>query len=165
MTSSLPLRERCFDYFFIVMFSLFIVTCITTDLVPIFSGGIDPTSSNPIIQANYKYGAGCDPLFLHPPVWMWIVIGLSGFVYFPFYFVLVAAFIKGWNRIQVPALIYGTSITVITGVLVFGVEFFGEPQYRCQVILKFLPFNLPYVLVPLLLLFRMRRELPFKRKF
>lgn len=162
---TLSLRERPFDYFFIVMFALFIITCITTDLVPIFEGGIDPASSDPVIQANYIYAKDCDPLFLHKPVWMQIIVGISGFVYFPFYFILIAAFIKGWNKIQVPALIYATAITVLTGVLIFGVEFFGEPQYRCQNVAKFLPFNLPYVLVPLLLLIRMRREYPFARKF
>ena len=30
---------------------------------------------------------------------------------------------------------------------------------------KFLAFNLPYVLIPILLLIRMRKPLPFQRKF
>jgi hypothetical protein len=30
---------------------------------------------------------------------------------------------------------------------------------------KFLAFNLPYVIIPLLLLIRMRKPLPFMRKF
>ena len=86
-------------------------------------------------------------------------------MYGPFYLVLVWAFVRGFNRIQVPAIIYGTAISVITGVIVFGVEFFGEPQWRCQNPGKFLPFNTPYVLVPILLIIRMRKELPFARKF
>jgi len=56
-------------------------------------------------------------------------------------------------------------IIIIKGFIVFGVEFFGEPQYRTLNVLKFLLFNLPYVLLPLLLLFRMRKPLPFTRKF
>lgn len=47
----------------------------------------------------------------------------------------------------------------------FGVEFFGEPQHRTLNAAKFLGFNLPYVVLPLLLLARMRRPLPFTRKF
>jgi hypothetical protein len=69
------------------------------------------------------------------------------------------------NRIQVPAIIYGTAISVITGVIVFGVEFFGELEWRCQNLGKFLPLNAPYVLIPILLIIRMRKELPFIRKF
>lgn len=42
-------------------------------------------------------------------------------------------------------------------------EFFGEPEFQTQNPLKFLAFNLPYVLVPLLLL--VRKPLPFTRKF
>ena len=41
----------------------------------------------------------------------------------------------------------------------------GEPEYQTQNPAKFLAFNLPYVLVPLLLLIRMRKPLPFTRTF
>jgi hypothetical protein len=50
-------------------------------------------------------------------------------------------------------------------VIVFGVEFFGEPEWRCQNPGKFLPLNLPYVLIPILLIIRMRKAQPFTRKF
>jgi hypothetical protein len=96
---------------------------------------------------------------------MRIVTGLSAFAYLAFYLVLVPALIKGWNGIQLPAVIYATMIAGITGIIVFGVEFFGEQEYRTENPIKFLAFNLPYVLVPLLLLIRMRKPLPFTRKF
>lgn len=41
----------------------------------------------------------------------------------------------------------------------------GEPEFQTGNPLKFLAFNLPYVLIPLLLLIRMRKPLPFTRKF
>jgi len=96
---------------------------------------------------------------------MRIVTGLSAFLYLAFYLVLVPALIKGWNWIQLPAVIYATMIASITGIIVFGVEFFGEPEFQTGNPLKFLAFNLPYVLIPLLLLIRMRKPLPFTRKF
>jgi len=46
-----------------------------------------------------------------------------------------------------------------------GVEFFGEPEWVTPNPVKFLAFNLPYVLIPILLLIRMRRPLPFARRF
>jgi hypothetical protein len=94
-----------------------------------------------------------------------LVTGLSAFVYMPFYIVLVAALVRGWNWIQLPSVIYATTIAMITGVVVFGVEFFGEPEFQTQNPLKFLAFNLPYVLVPILLLIRMRKPQPFARRF
>ncbi|MCW3126174.1 MAG: hypothetical protein JWO03_1832 [Bacteroidetes bacterium] len=165
MIANLPLSQRRFDYFFIVMFSLFFITSMISDMVPTLMGDLDPASTNVFVQMNYNYAKGCDPLFLTPPIWMRFVTGLSAFAYGPFYLVLVWAFIKGINRIQVPAIIYGTAISVITGIVVFGVEFFGEPQWRCQNIGKFLPLNSPYVLIPILLIIRMRKEMPFTRKF
>jgi hypothetical protein len=79
--------------------------------------------------------------------------------------VLVPSLIKGWNWIQLPSVIYATMIAGVTGIIVFGVEFFGEPEFQTQNPLKFLAFNLPYVLVPLLLLVRMRKPQPFTRRF
>src|SRR5450830_1803223 len=102
---------------------------------------------------------------MHPPVWMRLVTGLSAFVYGPFYLVLVFAIVRGRNWIQLPAVIYATMISVITGVIVFGVEFFGEPQYKTHNPVKFLAFNLPYVVIPLILLARMRKPEPFTRRF
>ena len=165
MTENLPLSRRPLDYFFVVIFSLFFITSMISDMVPTLGGTIDPNSTNVFVKMNYDYAKGCDPLFMNPPIWMRFVTGLSALVYGPFYLVLVFAFIKGWNRIQVPAIMYGSVIAFITGVVVFGVEFFGEPEWRCQNPGKFLPFNLPYVLIPLLLVVRMRKALPFTRKF
>ncbi|GAA1390537.1 EXPERA domain-containing protein [Catellatospora chokoriensis] len=96
---------------------------------------------------------------------MRIVTGLSALVYMPFYLVLVYALVRGRNWIQLPAVVYATMISTITGIIVFGVEFFGEPQWQTPNPVKFLSFNLPYVLLPLLLLVRMRRPEPFARRF
>jgi hypothetical protein len=161
---TLPLSQRKFDYFFIVMFCFFFITSMIAD-IPTIYGHIDGTSDNILMKLNYNYANGCDPLFLNPPFWMRIITGLSTFVYGPFYLVLVYALIRGKNQIQVPAVVYATAIFFLTGIVVFGVELFGEPQWRCQNLAKFLPYNLPYAIVPLILLIRMRKENPFMRKF
>ncbi len=162
---NLPLSERRIDIFFSVVFLIFAITCGISDALPTLGVAMSPTSANPLAQANYWYAASADPLFMHPPVWMRFVTGLSAFVYGPFYLVLVYCLIKGKNWIQLPSVIYATMISSITGIIVFGVEFFGEPEFRTPNALKFLMFNLPYVLLPLLLLVRMRKPMPFTRKF
>ena len=63
-----------------------------------------------LVDSNYWYAHDADPLFMHPPVWMRIVTGLSAFVYLAFYLVLVPSLIRGWNWIQLPAVIYATMI-------------------------------------------------------
>lgn len=165
MNQNLPLKQRPFDIFFIVMFCLFFITSMISDAVPTLGVEMSATSTNWFSRANYGYANGCDPLFMNPPVWMQMVTGLSAFVYGPFYLILAYCIYKGYNRIQVPAIMYGTAISVITGVIVFGVEFFGEPEWRCQNLGRFLPLNLPYVIIPILLIIRMRKEFPFTRKF
>ena len=85
-------------------------------------------------------------------------------MYGPLYLVLSWACIKEKNFIQLPAVSYATMISSITGVIVFGVEVFGEPEWRLFNFVKFFSYNLPYVLIPLLLLPRMRKPLSFTRE-
>ncbi len=163
--ANLPLSRRRIDIFFAVVFAVFTVTSGIADLVPTLGIDFSQPSENFLVNSNYWYAHDADPLFMHPPVWMRIVTGLSAFVYGPFYVVLVYALLRGRNWIQLPAVIYATMISTITGIIVFGVEFFGEPQYQTQNPAKFLAFNLPYVLIPLLLLARVRKPMPFTRPF
>lgn len=162
---NLRLGQRRIDVLFIVVFSAFTVTSLISDLLPTIGVDISQPSGNFFVNSNYWYAHDADPLFMSPPIWMRIVTGLSAFLYMPFYVVLVAALVRGWNWIQLPSVIYATAITVVTGVIVFGVEFFGEPQFRTPDPIKFLAFNLPYVIFPILLLIRMRKPLPFARPF
>ncbi len=162
---NLRLRDRPIDIVFAVFFTLFIVTSCIADLLPTIGINFSQPDGTFLVDSNYWYAHDADPLFMHPPVWMRIVTGLSAFVYMAFYLVLVPSLIKGFNWIQLPAVIYATMIAGVTGIIVFGVEFFGEPEFQTQNPLKFLAFNLPYVIVPLLLLIRMRKPMPFTRKF
>jgi hypothetical protein len=162
---NLPLRDRPFDIAFAVIFLLFTVTSGISDLVPTIGIPITADSTNWLAQSNYWYGHDADPLFIDPPVWMRFVTGLSAFVYGPFYLVLAYCLLTGRNWIQLPAVIYASAISMITGVIVFGVEFFGEEQFRTDNPAKFLAFNLPYVIIPILLLIRMRKPLPFTRRW
>ncbi len=165
MNENLPLRERKIDLFFAVLFVTFAVTSGISDAVPTLGIEMTADSANPIVRANYWYAHDADPLFMHAPVWMRIVTGLSTFVYGPFYLVLAYCLVKGRNWIQLPAVIYGTMISTITGIIVTGVELFGEPQYQTQNAVKFFSFNWPYIFMPIVLIIRMRRPMPFTRRF
>jgi len=76
MTENLPISKRPFDYFFVVMFSLFFITSMISDMVPTLLGNLDTAGDNIFVRMNHDYAKGCDPLFLNPPVWMRFVTGL-----------------------------------------------------------------------------------------
>ena len=162
---NLALKARKFDYLFIIFFSWAFVSSMISDAIPTLGIVESPHSSNILARINYSYASVNDPLFLHPPVWMRFVTGLSAFVYGPFYLLLVYCLIKGKNWIQLFSVIYGSLIVGITGVVVFGVELFGEQQWRTPHPVSFLAINSPYVLIPLLLIIRMRKPQPFERAF
>ncbi len=165
VSENLPLVKRPIDIFFIAIFSLFIVTSIISDSVE--GLGLDQVanSSNILVQWNYTYSSQFDPLYQSHPVWLRFISGTSAFIYGAFYIVLIISLIKGWNRIQLFAVIYATMIISLTAIPVFGVEFFGSAAERTPNPLIFLAYNGPYVLIPLLLLIRMRKPLPFTRRF
>lgn len=163
--ASLPLRQRPIDIFFIVIFSLFIVTCIISDSVE--GLGLDQVANSPniLVQWNYTYSSQYDPLYQSHPLWLRFISGTSAFIYSVFYVFLIISLVKGWNRIQLPSVIYATMIISLTGIPIMGVEFFGPVGERTPNPVVFLLYNGPYILVPLLLLIRMRKPLPFFRKF
>jgi hypothetical protein len=162
---NLPLRKRPIDIAFIVIFSLFIVTCIISDSVE--GLGLDQVanSSNILVQWNYTYSSNFDPLYQSHPLWLRFISGTSAFLYLPFYVLLIISLVKGFNWIQLYSVIYATMIISLTGIPIFGVEFFGAPGERTPNPGVFLAYNAPYILLPLLLLIRMRKPLPFTRKF
>jgi hypothetical protein len=162
---NLPLRQRPIDIFFIVIFCVFFVTSIISDSVE--GLGLDQVADSPniLVQWNYTYSSQYDPLYQSHPVWLRFISGTSAFLYGAFYILLVISLIKGWNRIQLFAVIYATMIISLTAIPVFGVEFFGSAAERTPNPVAFLLYNGPYVLVPLILLFRMRKPLPFTRRF
>ena len=149
-----------------MVFTLFIVTSCIGDMLPTL--GIDFTQPNGkfLVDSNYWYAHDADPLFMHPPVWMRIVTGLSAFVYLAFYLVLVPSLIKRLeldpaarrhlrDHDRVDHRHHRVRRRVLRRARV------PAPTTRS----KFLAFNLPYVLIPILLLIRMRKPLPFTRKF
>lgn len=164
-TANLRLVDRPFDIVLLGFFCLFIVTCIISDSIPTL--GIPQTAhtTNLFAQWNYTYSSANDPLYEHPPIWLRFITGTSAFVYLPFYVILVLSLIRGWNWIQLPSVIYATMIISLTGIPIFGVEFFGDAAQRTPHPVIFLLYNGAYVLVPLLLLIRMRKPAPFTRTF
>jgi hypothetical protein len=161
--ANLPLRKRPVDIFFICIFSVFIVTCIISDSVEGLGIPQVAHSTNLLAQWNYTYSSSYDPLYGKEEVWLRFISGTSAFLYLPFYVLLIISLVKGWNRIQLFAVIYATMIISLTAIPIFGAEFFGPVPTPNPG--AFLAYNAPYVVIPFILLLRMRKPLPFRRTF
>ena len=162
---TLPLIKRPMDIVFLVIFSVFIVTCIISDSVEGLGLNQVADSPNILVRWNYWYASNFDPLYQSHPLWLRFISGTSAFIYVIFYILLIIAIARRWNWIQLPSVIYATMIIAMTGIPIFGVEFFGGPGQATPHPGVFLAFNLPYIVFPLLLLIRMRKPDPFTRRW
>jgi hypothetical protein len=170
---TLPLSERRLDWFFVVAFSFFILTSIITDSVNGLNSSLDPNSPYFIERFVYDaYARLADPLLiLNPPQVRWSAF-ISAFVWLPLYFYFLLGFIKGWNGIRVPGLVYGGALThgmityIAEGTLGFmATEGWADPLLCAGCVepqtWRYLMANLPYLIVPALMIVRMWKPNPF----
>ena len=154
-----PLRARPFDVFLIVWFCVFAVTSLIYEQYIVF--GVDLAATTDVFGRSwYWYASSFDPVFLDTPLWLRIMCGIDAFVFGPFYLVLIYALARGRNWIRVPALLYGAAIVYST-VVYFGWEFLDPGNRADAHLLGVFVVNIPYTVVPLLLMWRMRRRDPF----
>jgi hypothetical protein len=171
-----PLRERRYDWFFIAAFALFASTSFTVDLVNLL---MRPNPHSDFLFARvvyHVYAGGADPLLVANPRFLQVGAGISALVFGTFYLVLVYAFVKGREWIRLPAVFYA-GMVVQTTFIVLVVGFTGDaPLFRAACgaayagfdytftnVPRVLAYNLPYIVVPLLLAARMLRPHPFSR--
>jgi hypothetical protein len=162
--SPVPLRERKLDLIFLVFFLLnlgFITYIIDLEQLVIpdphhFTYPIWPPA--PLVDLVHGYGNNYDPLLMaRPPFWrmtIWIDVIFFG----PFYAFATYAFIRGRSWIRVPALVW--SGTMMANVLIILMEEVGG-VYRTPNVPFVLAVNAPWLLMPLAMIARMRRDNPF----
>lgn len=165
-----PLSERKYDWFFIVVFCLFTCTSIITDTVNGLNGQLDPNSSYFLERYVYhNYAKFCDPLLILNPPQVRVSAFISAFIWLPLYIYFVIGFYKGNNRIRVPGLVYGGALT--HGMITYMAEGMFGPVARegwknlplCTQpdTMHYFWVNLPYLLVPFLMIIRMWKKEPF----
>lgn len=156
----MPLRHRPLDAFLVLWFCAFAISSLIYEQFIVF--GVDLATTNDIFGRSWHwYARSFDPIFLDTPLWLRIMCGIDAYVFGPFYLVLIYAFVRSRNWIRIPALLYGAAIVYSTAVY-FGYEFL-DPANRAEANLwAVFTVNIPYTLIPLLLMWRMRRPEPFK---
>lgn len=155
----IPLRQRPFDCFLLCWFCAFAVSSLVYEQFIVF--GVDLASTTDIFGRSwYWYARSFDPIFLDTPIWLRIMCGIDAYVFGPFYLILVYALVRGRNWIRVPALLYGAAIVYSTAVY-FGYEFLDHANRAQANLWAVFLVNIPYTVVPLLLMWRVRRPDPF----
>lgn len=105
-----------------------------------------------IIRLNHFVGQFDKALFYRDPWWratIWIDVLLFG----PFYIAAIFAFIKGQNWIRIPTIMWATMM--LTNVTIILFTEFADPKYAGGKPLPILGANLLWILIPILVIFRM----------
>jgi hypothetical protein len=159
-----PLRERRSDLFFLgfLVLNATVITYMVDleQLVITDPGDFDYPlwPPGPLVDLVHWYGETYDPLLLaRPPFWrmtIWIDVLFFG----PFYFFACYAFLRGRDWIRVPALVWSGTMGANVLILLME-ERFGQwatPHFGVVLAL-----NASWLLMPLAMIWRMRRDHPF----
>jgi len=155
----IPLKERPMDIILVFWFSVFCISSFIFEQFIVF--GVDLSRTTDIFGRTwYWYAKSFDPIFLDTPIWLRVMCTIDGYVFGACYPFFIYALVKCRNWIRIPALMYGAAIVYST-LVYFGWEFF-DPTNRAEAnLLAVFIINIPYTIVPLILIWRVRYPKPF----
>jgi hypothetical protein len=166
--TAIPLRERRIDFVLIAFYiiNLFFITYIV-DLEQLVIA--DPShftypSWPPafFVDMVHDYGRHYDPVLMARPPWWRATIWIDALLFGPYYVAALYAFIKGKNWIRTPALLW--SAVMMTNVTIILFEERLGP-YATPAWPRVLALNLPWLLMPVLTIWRMTRSFrPFSHE-
>jgi hypothetical protein len=161
---TIPFSQRRVDWIFVGFFliNLFFITYIVDIeqlIIPDpshFRQPIWPPAS--MVKLIHAYGSSFDPLLMARPPWWKMTIWIDVLFYGPFYVFAIYAFVKGIDWIRIPAIFYAgmmfMGVSVILGEELAGPH--ATPNFPLV-----LGLNLPWLLMPIFLTLRLRKEHPF----
>lgn len=115
----------------------------------------------PAIDLMHRWGNMFDPLLMARPAWWKMTIWLDVLCFGPFYAVAIFAYMKGKEWIRIPSIIY-SSVMLTNVIIILGDEYAGT--HAAPNFLIVLLENLPWLLFPLYIIYRMwRYPQPFTR--
>jgi hypothetical protein len=114
----------------------------------------------PLVDLIHWWGRTYDPLLMARPAFWRMTIWIDVVYFGPFYLAAIVAFLRGGNWIRVPALIWSGLMTANVLIILME-ERYGQwatPHFGVV-----LGANAPWLLLPLAVIWRMRRHRPFSR--
>jgi hypothetical protein len=161
---TIPFSQRRVDWIFVVFFliNFFFITYIVDIeqlMIPDPGNFQQPVwPPEPFVRLIHWYGSSFDPLLMARPQWWKMTIWMDSLFYGPFYALAIYAFIKGRDWIRIPAFFY--SGMMFMGVSIILGEEIAGPYATPHLPLVF-GLNLPWLLIPIFLTLRLRKEHPF----
>lgn len=153
------LRERPADAVLVFWFAIFAFTSFVYE--PFITFAVDLSASTSFVGRSwYWYASMFDPVFLDTPLWLRIMCTIDFVIFGPCYVVLIYAFVKERDWVRTPALIYGAAIVYST-LVYFGWELIDADNRAHANLLAVVLVNIPYTIVPLALMWRVRHQRPF----
>eukprot|EP00164_Ancoracysta_twista_P004023 GFYU01005401.1.p1 GENE.GFYU01005401.1~~GFYU01005401.1.p1 ORF type:complete len:181 (+),score=59.93 GFYU01005401.1:37-579(+) len=157
---SKPLSQRPWDFWFVVIFFLFLVIAWTVDIVNVVNPAGTITRENintswppAFLREAFFFWCQFDPLLLSNPFWLKIMAAVSPYVYSPFYAVAMYAIANERNWIQQPCLLWAAFMIAYLSVIV-TVVFFGDETERTPAPLIFLAAYGAYCAFPFVVIYR-----------
>ena len=161
---AIPFSQRRVDWIFVGFFLInliFITYIVDIEQLTIsdpsnFQQPVWPPAA--MVKLIHAYGNSFDPLLIARPQWWKMTIWIDVLFYGPFYALAIYAFVKGRDWIRIPATFY--SGMMFAGVFII----LGEEAAGSHVTPNFpfvLALNLPWLLMPIFLTLRLRKEHPF----
>lgn len=158
MNGARSLLQRPLDLLLVVFFAVSVLYGLLWSLPEGLGVPVAPDSPWPPLRALYDWAVRIEPSHLAPPASLRASCLLDGFVHTPFLVVLIYALVTGRSWIRIPALIYVGS--AVTNMFLYFYETFLGPHPPLDLAV-YVPMNLPWLVVPLLLAWRMRHPEPF----
>lgn len=157
-SSPLPLRRRPLDAGLAAFFSISVLYGFLFSLPEGLGVPVAPDSPWSPLRALHGWAVAQEPAHLDPPPILIANCLLDGFVHAPFLCVLVFALVRGREWIRVPAFLYvGSAVTNMA--LYFTQTFLGP--HPPPDLPTYLAFNLPWLVMPVVLGVRLRHARPF----
>lgn len=155
-----PLRRRPLDLLLIAFYSISVLYGLIYSLPEAAGVPVSADSPWPPLRSLYAWAVAQEPTHLmHPlPLFLRSATTIDGFVHSPFLLIMIYALITGKNWIRLWAILFaGSSITNMY--YYFMQTLLGD--HPPPNTLYYLAFNVPWLLMPMLLAWRMWKPQPF----
>jgi EXPERA (EXPanded EBP superfamily) len=159
-----PLRRRPVDALFVLFFVVnagFITYIVDLEQLVVadpqrFDQPLWPPA--PLVDLVHRYGTTYDPLLMARPAFWRMTIWIDVLFFGPFYLFAIYAFVRGRGWIRVPALVWSGTMAAIVLIILMEERYgaWATPHFPIVLLL-----NLPWLLMPLAMIWRMRRPAPF----
>jgi hypothetical protein len=157
----MPLYQRPLDLLLFCFYCVSVTYGLLFSLPQATGMMVDPESPWPPMRWLYDWAVAQEPQHLDPPLTLMASVTIDGFVHSPFLLFLLYALWTRGNWIRPWALLFAGS--AVTNMFFYFYETFGGAHPPPNTA-YYLAFNLPWLIAPILLAWRMLPERPFEAR-